>query len=199
MLHPSTSCAPASSSFFDRVWALFLQSLPCRLVTFTVFSYVVTHTGFGRPTILTSMLKLSWNTPLVCYCAAAFHASSFDLLCFCFLKCAVSFCCCGVFSFDLCFCVLPCVMYFISFRGGGFFYCVNDFLVSFFKLGQFNIECSSYPIVSCFFSLFLVWMSFPSMVIKKIAMTHLWSLPMWVASLASASLTCPKYLLLVRM
>ena len=130
------------------------------------------------------MLKLSWNTPLVCCWAAAFHASSFDLLCFCFLKCAVSFCCCGVFSFDLCFCVLPCVTCFISFSGGGFFLMCQRFLgISFFELGHFK-----YPIVSCFSFLFLVWMSFPNMVIKKVAMTYLWSLPMWIMSLASACL-----------
>ena len=109
------SCTKVFFSFVFRMFftlrALFRQSLPCRLVVFTVFSYVVTHTGCRRPPVLTSVLKLSWNTPLVCYCAAAFHASSFDLLCFCFLKCAVSFCCCGVFSFDLCFCVLPCASF----------------------------------------------------------------------------------------
>ena len=82
---------------------------------------VVARTGCRRPPVLTSMLNQSWNTPLVCYCAAAFHASSFNLLYFCFLKCAICFCCCSVFSFDLCFCVLPCVMCFISFCGGGFF------------------------------------------------------------------------------
>ena len=106
--------------FFDRVWALFRQSLPCHLVVFSAFTYVVAHTGCRRPPVLTSMLTQSWNTPLVCHCAAALHASSFNLLCFCFLKCAICFCCCSVFSFDLCFCVLPCVMCFISFCGGVF-------------------------------------------------------------------------------
>ena len=85
------------------------------------------------------MLKLSWNTPLVSYCAAALHASSFDLLCFCFLKCAVSFCCCGVFSFDLCFCVLPCVMCFISFCGGGFFRVSAIYWHLFFRARAFQI------------------------------------------------------------
>ena len=114
--------------FVNRVWALFRQSLPCRLVVLTVFSYVVAHTGYRRPPVLTSMLNQSWNTPLVCYCAAAFHASSFDLLYFCFLKCAICFCCCSVFSFVLCFCVLPYVMCFISFCGGGFFLMFQRFL-----------------------------------------------------------------------
>ena len=45
-----------------------------------------------------------------------------------------------------------------------------------------------------FFFLFLAWMSFPSMLIKKVAMTHLWSLLMWIMSLASASSTFLKYL-----
>ena len=40
---------------------------------------------------------------------------------------------------------------------------------------------------------------FPGMVIVKVAMTHLWSLPMWIVSLASASLMDLKYLLLVNM
>ena len=31
----------------------------------------------------------------------------------------------------------------------------------------------------------------------KVAMTHLWSLPMWIMSLASASLLYLKYLLMV--
>ena len=163
---------------FDRVWALFLQSLPCRLVVFTVFSCVVTHTGCRRPPVLTSMLNQSWNTPLVGYCAAAFHASSFDLLYFCFLQYAISFCCCGVFSFDLCFGVLPCVMCFTSFCGGGFFLSVNDFLVSFFELGQFNTDIfsawsrSSYPNVSCFLFLLLVWMFFPSTVNSFLCIDH---------------------------
>ena len=34
------------------------------------------------------------------------------------------------------------------------------------------------------------------MLIVKVAMTHLWSLPMWIMSLASASFACLKYLLL---
>ena len=99
-----------------------------------------------------SMLNQSWNTPLVCYCAAAFHAS-FNLLYFCFLKCAISFCCCGAFSFDLCFCVH--VLHFLLWWR--LFFCFNDFLVSFFEFGHFNTDVfsawsrSSYSIVSCFF------------------------------------------------
>ena len=91
------------------------------------FLFIITPTGCRRPPVLTSMLKLSWDTPLVCYCAAALHASSFDLLCYSFYKCAVCFCCCcDVLSFDLIFRVISCVMYFISFFGGGFFFCVFD-------------------------------------------------------------------------
>ena len=128
--------------FFDRVWALFQQSLSCRLVVFTVFSDVVDHTRYRRPPVLTSMLNQSWNTPLVCYCAAAFHAS-FNLVYFCFLECAISFCCCGVLSFDLCFCVLPCVMCFISFCGGGFFLLCQRFLGIFFRARAFQYWCFS--------------------------------------------------------
>ena len=109
-----------SKMFF--IWrALFRQSLPCHLVVFSAFTYVVALTRCRRPTVLTSMLTQSWNTPLVCHCDAALHASSFNLLCFWFLKCAICFCCCSVFSFDLCFSVLPCVMCFIFFCGGGIF------------------------------------------------------------------------------
>ena len=166
----ATSCVDFFCSFFifdfiNRVWALFLQSLPCRHVIFTVFPYTITPTRCRRPPVLKSMLRLSWNTPLICCCAAAFHASSFDLLCFGFLKCEVCFCCYGVFSFVLCFCVTPCVMCFISFYGGGFFLLCQRFLGIFFELGHSNIDvfsvcsCSAYPIVSCFFFLFLAWIS----------------------------------------
>ena len=166
----ATSCVDFMCTFFifdflSRVWALFLQSLPCRHVTFTVFLFIITPTGCRRPPVLTSMLRLSWNTPLVCCCAAALHAS-FDLLCFGFCKCAFSFCCCGVLSFDLFFRVISCVMYFISFSGGGFFIVSTIFLVSFFELGHFNIDvfsvclCSLYPIVSCFS--FFLGMGVPS-------------------------------------
>ena len=142
VLPPSTSCAPASSLFFSIECGRCSCSRSPAVLSYSL-SFIMSSLTQGvdvRPPVLTSMLKLSWNTPLVCYCAAAFHVSSFDLLCFCFLKCAVIFCCCDVFSFDLCFCVLPCVMCFISFCGGGLFYCVNDLLVSFFELGQFNID-----------------------------------------------------------
>ena len=61
---------------------MILQSLPCHHVTFTAFLFIITPTGCRRPPVLTSTLVLSWNTPLVCYCAAALHASSFDLLCY---------------------------------------------------------------------------------------------------------------------
>ena len=39
-------------------------------------------------------------------------------------------------------------MYFIFFFGGGFVYCVNDFLISFLELGHFNIG------VFCLFRVF---------------------------------------------
>ena len=54
--------------------------------TFTAFLSIITPTECRRPPVLTSMLKLSWNTPLVCHCAAAFHASAFNLLCYNFNK-----------------------------------------------------------------------------------------------------------------
>ena len=182
--------------FFDRVWALFRQSLPCRLVVVTVFSYVASHTGCRRPPVLTSVLNQSWNTPLVCYCAAAFHASSFNLLYLCFFTCAICLCCCSVFSFDLCFCVLP------SFCGGVFLYCFNDFFV-FSSSGNSILmvfavcELLSRLTVSCFLFISLSLEFFPGIDIVKIAMTHLWSLAMWIMSLASASLMCFKCLLFV--
>ena len=104
-----TSCAPASSFFFSNECGRCSGSRsPCRLVVFTVFSFVVAHTGCGHPPALTSMLNQSWNTPLVLLLCCSFSCS-FNLLYFSFLKCAICFCCCSVFSFDLCFCVLPCV------------------------------------------------------------------------------------------
>ena len=122
-----------------RVWALILQSLPCRRVPFTAFLSIITSTGCRRPPVLTSMLELNSTTPLVCYFAAALHASPFDLLCYNFNKCAFCFCCCGVLSFDLIFGVISCVMYFIFFFWRLLFYCVNDFLICFLELGHFNI------------------------------------------------------------
>ena len=84
------------------VWALFLQSLPCSPVSFTAFLFIIIPTGCRRPPVLTSMPRLSWNTPLVCCCAAALQASSSDLLCYGFCKCAFSFCCCDLWCFGFC-------------------------------------------------------------------------------------------------
>ena len=143
----ATSCVDFVCTFFifdfhRRVWALILQSLSCRHVTFTAFLFIITPTGCRRPPVLTSMLMLSWDTPLVCYCAAALHASSFDLLCYSFCKCAFSFCCCcGVLSFDLIFRVISCVMYFISFFGGGFFLLCQRFLGIFLRARTFQYWC----------------------------------------------------------
>ena len=92
----------------------------------TAFLFIITPTGCRRPPVLTSMFMLSWDTPLVCYCAAALHASSFDLLCNSFYKCAFCFCCCcDVLSFDLIFRVISCVMYFISFFWRRLFFIVS--------------------------------------------------------------------------
>ena len=125
--------------FHRRVWALILQSLPCRHVTFTAFLFIITPTGCRRPSVLTSMLMLSWDTPLVCNCAAAHHASSFDLLCYSFCRCAFSFCCCcGVLSFDLIFRIISCVMYFISFFGRRLFSLCQRFLGIFLRARTFQ-------------------------------------------------------------
>ena len=68
----------------------------------------------------------------------------------------VCFCCFVILSSVLCFRVIPCVMYFISFYGGGFFKCVNDFLVSFSSsaisiLMFFPVcACPAYTILSLF-------------------------------------------------
>ena len=98
-----------------RVWALILQSLPCHQRSLPFFPSSLPQ-GCRRPPVLTSMLVLSYTTPLVCYFAAALHASSFDLLCYSFNKCAFCFCCCcGVLFFDLIFRVISCVMYIFLF------------------------------------------------------------------------------------
>ena len=47
-----------------RVWALILQSLPCNPVSFTAFLFIITSTGCRRPPVLTSMLVLSYTTPV---------------------------------------------------------------------------------------------------------------------------------------
>ena len=112
---------------------------------------------------------------------------------------------CGVFSFDLIFHVTSCVMYFIFFFGGGFFivstiswYLSSSAVISILVFFSF-CTCSTYRIVSCSLFSLLPWVFFPGVLMKKVAMIHLWSLPMWIMSLASASFTFLKNLLLVRM
>ena len=157
--------SPCGRCFGSRSPAVVSRSLP--------FFSSSLQTVCRRPPVLTSMLMLSWNAPLVCDCAAAHHASSFDLLCYSFCRCAFrfcccdtlcfgfcmsvfSFCCCGVFSFrlDLSRYFLCHVLHFLVWRRL-FFYSVNGFLVSFFELDHFNIgvffcSCSTCPVVSCF-------------------------------------------------
>ena len=91
------SCCLFILFFSDAFFMLLLRSfcrcfssgcapLPCHPVTFTAFLPIITSTACRRPPVLTSMLVLSYTTPLVCYFAAALHASSFDLLCYSFNK-----------------------------------------------------------------------------------------------------------------
>ena len=78
---------------------------------------------------------------------------------------------------------------------------VGAVLVAIFVVILCNWRCTdytTYPVVSYFlFSLLAWWVFFTGVLIKKVAMIHLWSLPMWIMSLASASFTFLKYLLLV--
>ena len=213
----ATSCFNFMSTFliFDfhkRVWALILQSLPCRRVPFTAFLFIITPTGCRRPPVLTSMLMLSWNTPLVCYCAAAHHASSFDVLCYSFCKCAFSFCCLDTLCFGFCmsaFSFCCCGVLFLLDISRYFLwrFFLNVSTISWYLSSSSVISilvffsfctCSTNPIVSCFLFSLLARVFFRGVLIKKVAMIHLWSLPMWIMSLASASFTFLKYLLLVR-
>ena len=92
-------------------------------------------------------------------------------------------------------------MRFNFFFGGGFFYCDDNILISFLELGFFNIDvfvffvCSILTVGLRFLSSRLSCVFFSGVLIKKIAMIHLWSLPMWIMSFASASFTLLKYLL----
>ena len=77
------------------------------------------------------------------------------------------------------------------FCGGGFsFDFFNDLLVSFFELRLLNFNvfhCLVSPscfIISCFPLIVLSWLLFPGVLTVIVAMTHLWSLPMWIMSLA---------------
>ena len=86
-----------------------------------------------------------------------------------------------------------------------FFDISNHLLVSFFELSFFfPVFCQCVSVCSFFLvsslSLFVLREpSFFGVVITNVAMTHLWSLPMWIMSLASVSLLYFKCLLLIMM
>ena len=113
----TTSCASSSSSIFtDGCGRWFFRRSPVVVTRSLSFFSSSLPRDVDVLSVLTSMLKLSWDIPLICFCAAALRASAFDLLCYSFYKCAYCFCCCcDVFSFDLIFRVIFCVMYFTSF------------------------------------------------------------------------------------
>ena len=80
----------------------------------------------------------------------------------------------------------------------------NDLLVSFFDLKllipsffQFDPFCRVLLSRACLF--ILRWPAFFEAVTMNVAMTHLWSLPMWIMSLASASSLYFMCLLLIMM
>ena len=120
---------------FDQVRALFRQSFPCQLVAAAGAATAAASVRCRRPTVLTPMLTQSSNTPSVCLHATVRHAPSFNFLCFCFIKCAICFCCRCVFSFSLCFCVLPFFLCFSFFCDGGILNYFDDFLLSFSSWG----------------------------------------------------------------
>ena len=127
---------------FDQVRPMFRQSLSCQLVAAAAAAAAAASEGCRRPTVLTPMLTESRNTPSVCLRATARHASSFNFLCFSFIKCKICFCCCCVCSFS-------CAS--VSFVAAVFYY-FDDFLVSFFELGHFNTDAfSACVLLSCFF------------------------------------------------
>ena len=105
--------------------------------------------------------------------------------------CAAAFFCGGVFFF---FFEIKKIFFddlLVSFSSSGFstpmlFSCFGRFFHALScRVFLFQYSCTGYV--------------FPGMVIVKVAMTQLWSLPMWIMSLASASLLYLKYLLLVNM
>ena len=118
----STSCAPFFIFRFSQA-GVGVDSAVTPLPSSHVHCLSLHHHshGCGRPPVLTPIHDELVHPVWSGNCAAAHHASSFDLLCYSFCKCAFSFCCCGVFSFDLIFHVISCVMYFIFFFGDGFF------------------------------------------------------------------------------
>ena len=120
----------------------------------------------------------------------------FCILIFCFRFCILIFCLCFcIFIFCLC-----C-----------YFFCVSAVFSSIYSMTSwcpfpssgFSTQFDLIPFMLCCieFPLFFVlqWLLFSGVVIMKVATTHLWSLPMWIMSLASASLLYSKYLLLVEM
>ena len=111
-------------------------------------------------------------------------------------------CCCGSCFFlqslvlhlqQECFLLLQLLRYFfIVFRvtcfsfffGGGFFYRDDNILIIFSSsdismllFSSFS-SCSTYIVVSCFVFSLVTLIFFSGMLIKKVAITHLWSLPM---------------------
>ena len=104
-----------------------------------------------------------------------------------------------IFCFLLIFCLCFCI----------FAFCLRCclFCVGFFSLISLYVFSSPGSPTSIFFRLrdivfsffVLQWLLFSGVMIVKIAITHLWSRPMWIMSLASASLLYFKYLLSVKM
>ena len=92
-----------------------------------------------------------------------------------------------------------------SFLAAAFFYRDNNFLISFFEVRLFTVVSLGFILVFSIHSRYVLCDPSPGidffsgMLIKKVAITHLWSLPMWIMSLASASFAFLKYLLLVKM
>ena len=114
-----------------------------------------------------------------CFCAALSFfacASAFSLS-----ACAAAFFCSGVFFF---FSMISSYLFSSSSFSTSMFFYVWSLPSCFVKtVFPFFLSCNGYS--------FQAWWSL------KVPMTHLWSLPMWIMSLASASLLYLKYLLLV--
>ena len=128
-------------------------------------SFIITPTGCRRPPVLTSMLMLSWNVPLVCDCAAAYHASSFDLLCYSFSKCAFSFCCCDTLSFGFCKSVFSfcCCGFFFRLDLSRYFLCISfSFLAAaFFIVSTISWYLSSSSVISMLVFFLHMFLGFP--------------------------------------
>ena len=156
----------------------------CGTSLFIIFAAALLASSFGlvRYSVNTcaSSFTCCCGITLVVIFAAALLASSFSLLCYIYNKSAFCFCsCCGIFCFPF---LVSCAAF--SFLAAAFFYCDNNFPISFFEVRHFTVVLLGFFLVFSIYShhVFCVLSPdidfFSGMLIKRVAITHLWSLPM---------------------